>query len=308
MRGIQETIAAIFSAPKGVLVADEYAEALSTPRTGELPALIDVALETPGLASYVSAVLLRHQTFTAAAQRAENLLVGVRLTPPESPSDTVRKTVVGLIENGAAFVEWRANRAPRDVPRGSPHIDAAALALGASMSQAEGMLPIVTVAMPDLATHSIGVSEAVTTNALIALRERLAKAEVDSRGLVIRVNMVVPGLNNPSQADPLVIARTTLRVLERSLPEQLGGVLLLSGGQPLATACANLAAIASLARERSVPWQLSFGFSRALFDAAAEVLQNQASTTDEAGDQLIRSCRRAGESLAGVPLPGRPGE
>ncbi|MDP3949774.1 class I fructose-bisphosphate aldolase [Microbacterium sp.] len=309
MRGIQDTIAAIFSPPKGMMVADEYAEALSTRRTGDVPALIDAALETPGLEDYVSAVLLTHETFAAGAQRADglpadNLLVGVRLTPPGSPSDSVRKTVVGLIDNGAAFVEWRANRAPPDVPRGSPHIDAAALALGASIAQAEGMLPIVTVAMPDLATHSISVSEAVTTNALIALREQLTQAEVDSRGLVIRVNMVVPGLNNPSQADPLLIAHTTLRVLERALPEELSGVLLLSGGQPLATACTNLAAITSLARERSVPWQLSFGFSRALFDAAAEVLQHPAFDPDEPRDQLLRACRRASASLAGGATPG----
>jgi hypothetical protein len=59
----------------------------------------------------------------------------------------------------------------------------------------------LTIAMPDLGASSIIVSQAITTNALLVLRDELHRIGVDSRRLLLRINMVVPGLSNPVPAD-----------------------------------------------------------------------------------------------------------
>src|SRR5262245_20500022 len=284
MRSMQETLATILDPPKGVLVADQYAGP---------SALVDLALDTPALADHVSAVVVTEPTFARRGRRRSGPLVGVRLRPLPSDSYFMSARVAGLARDGAAFVEWRAHRALHEVPPGGVHVEAAALAQGVALAQGMGLLPIVTVAMPDLDTNSIGVSEAVTSNALIAMRNELSRAGVDPGTLLVRINMVLPAHDHPLQADPQEVATATLRVLERGLPSGVAGVLLLSGGQPLPQACANLGAVAALAEERSVPWRLTFGFSRALFEAAA-------TATEDAAGELVQSCRLASESLAGL--------
>lgn len=282
MSTLQDTLTTIVAPPKGVLVADEHAEALD-------PGLVDLALGTPALADHVSAVLLTRSAFDR--RQPSGLRVGVRLAPGCAAAE-----VAAVVAAGAVFVEWRAHRAPYDVVKGDVHVEAAALARGAALAQAHGVLPVVTVAMPDLGGHSIGVTEAVTSNALAALRRELAAAGVDPGAIVVRVNLVRPGRTHPAAARPDQVARTTLRVLTRDMPSGLGGVLLLSGGQPLAEACGDLAAVAASAASAAsaAPWPLTFAFSRPLFEAAA--------SGGAAG--LAAACRLASEALAGQVLSG----
>jgi fructose-bisphosphate aldolase class I len=284
MRTIEETATAILAPPKGMLVADEYAETL-VPNTAEL------ALRETALTDHISALLLTAETFAATlplrrqlSESAHELpLVGVRMDPSGTG---------GLVEaarNGASFVEWRAHLSPLDVPHGATHIEADKLATAAAATQAEGLLPVLTIAMPDLGSSSITVNQATTTNALLALRDQLQRLGVDARKLLIRLNMVVPGLSHPSPAAPEQVARQTMQLLEWALPSGTPGVLLLSGGQSLDQACANLSAISALAAERGLPWQVTFGFSRALVAA---------SSGDDDAAALVQSARQASESTA----------
>ena len=287
MRTIEETATAILAPPKGMLVADEYAETL-VPNTAEL------ALRETALTDHISALLLTAKTFAATLPLRRQLsesghelpLVGVRMDPSGTG---------GLVEaarDGASFVEWRAHLSPLDVPHGATHIEADKLATAAAATQAEGLLPVLTIAMPDLGSSSITVNQATTTNALLALRDQLQRIGVDARKLLIRLNMVVPGLSHPSPAEPEQVARQTMQLLEWALPSGTPGVLLLSGGQSLDQACANLGAISTLAAERGVPWQVTFGFSRALVAGAL------GDDEDAVRTALVQSARRASESTA----------
>ena len=203
-----------------------------------------------------------------------------------------------LVRARASFVEWRAHVSLRDVPKGGVHIDGSLLARGAKSAQDQGLMPVLTVAMPDLGTSSAGVTQAVTTNALLSLFEELVKAEVESSQLLLRVNMVVAGVAHHSPTEPGLVADMTMTMLERCLPHHIGGVLLLSGGQSLEGACTNLAAVCALAAERLDPWPLSFGFSRPLVSAAAEVFSDEADDQTEASRVLMDSARLASEALA----------
>jgi fructose-bisphosphate aldolase class I len=295
MLTIEETIATILSPAKGMLVADEYAEALVVAGgdTNGVTRFAESLGSTPGLADHVSSVLLTWDTFDAVAPALPTRpLVGVRLTTrSDAPGG-----FTDLVRTRASFVEWRAHLSPLDVPRGAVHIEAATLARGAAAAQAECLLPVLTVAMPDLGPTSVGVTQAVTTNALRSLRNELDSADVDPSRLLLRVNMIVAGVAHPEPTEPEQAAELTVEVLERCLPTGIGGVLLLSGGQPLDRACANLRAVSALAALRAVPWRVTFGFSRSLVSAAAGVFDDPAN----AGRLLVESARLAGESLGPV--------
>ncbi len=196
-----------------------------------------------------------------------------------------------LARSGASFVEWRENLSPLDVPRGGVHVGVEALARGAAEAQAEGILPVLTIAMPDLGASSIQVNQAVTTNALLALRDEIDRAGVNPRHLLLRINMVVPGISNPVTADSEEVARRTVGLLEKGVPAETPGVLLLSGGQPLDQACMYLEAVAS---DPGHPWRVTFAFSRSLIAAAASAWVQDG----EWERILLQSCRRASQSVA----------
>jgi fructose-bisphosphate aldolase class I len=301
MRTIEETAAAILAPPKGMLVADEYAEAL-------VPSAAETALRETALTDHISALLLTAETFAATLPLRQYLselphelpLVGVRMAP--SGID-LRDRLAEMARDGASFVEWRAHLAPLDVPHGATHIEADKLASAAAATQAAGLLPVLTIAMPDLGSSSITVNQAVTTNALLALRDHLDQAGVDARRLLIRLNMVVAGQSHPSTAAPEHVARLTVQLLERGLPSGTPGVLLLSGGQSLDQACANLGAVSALAAQRGMPWRVTFGFSRALVAATSGALGEDAA----ARKLLVQSARRASESTAAALVPEKAG-
>ncbi|HET6986445.1 MAG TPA: class I fructose-bisphosphate aldolase [Kribbella sp.] len=282
---MDETAAAILEPPKGMLVVDEYAEALVG--ADRAYRFADAVLSTEGLSDYVSAVLLTPEAFAALRPTGTRPLIGVRMTTPEIP-------LGHLIGRGASFVEWRENLSPLEVPLGSVHIGAEALARGAAAAQAAGILPVLTIAMPELGASSITVNQAVTTNALLALRAELDRTGVDPSRLLLRINMVMPGLSNPVPADSEQVARLTVALLEKGVPAQTPGVLLLSGGQPLDQACSHLEAIAADAGQ---PWRVTYGFSRALIAAAAEAWVRTEDAA-ESGRILLQNCRRASESVA----------
>lgn len=293
MSTIEETIADVMAPGKGMLVADEYAEALvrSMGDDGRPRRFAEILVSTPDLSRHLSSVLLTGPTFAQVTPHLQTTstrpLVGVRLAVGTEPrfADHVREW--------ASFVEWRAHLFIPDLPRGAVHIDAPALADGAAAAQAEGILPVISVAMPDLGSASIGVTQAVISNALSALREHLEKAGVDPAQLVLRTSMIAAGEGHATPSDPEQVAERTLAVLERCVPAATAGVLLLSGGQTLDRACANLAAITSLASRRPVPWPVTFGFSRALVRAAAGYFSAPDADAGTTGRLLAESIGRA---------------
>src|SRR6266536_1867387 len=222
MRTLDETAAAILEPPKGMLVLDEYAEAL-------VPAgrFTEAVLRAEGLNDHISAVLLTAEAFATLHPSGTEPLVGVRMTMSE----------------------------------------------------------------PDLGASSIQVNQAVTTNALLALRDEIDRAGVNPRHLLLRINMVVPGISNPVTADSEEVARRTVGLLEKGVPAETPGVLLLSGGQPLDQACMYLEAVAS---DPGHPWRVTFAFSRSLIAAAASAWVQDG----EWERILLQSCRRASQSVA----------
>jgi len=184
------------------------------------------------------------------------------------------------------------------VVKGEAHIDAEALARGAAASQSEEILPLVTVAMPDLVSHSPAVTQAVTGNALAALFGEMRRFDVDISALLLRVNMVVAGEGNTQQTTSDEVARATLSVISENVPAEVPGIAFLSGGQPIRQACANLSAITTLAGVGSEPWRLTFGFTRALVSSSLEAWGGDSENVPAAQRELLESCRQAGQAVS----------
>lgn len=305
MGNIQRTAHDLLAPGRGILVADEYvARTLDRVRPGrdggvacEADDYLRVALGTWGLESYLTGVLMTRSGFEATERQrtlrqyrdGAPLLHGVRMDPAG-----------GRPPAGADFAEWRANLDPLTVGSGGVHVDAAALARGAAASQAEGVLPVVTVAMPDLASHSVAVTRAVTANALRVLFDELDRRAVALDGLVLRTNMVVPGDRHGHRPGTAETALSTVTLLEEVVPTEVAGVAFLSGGQEVAEAAANLAAIRDLARERRAPWRLTFAFTRALVQGSVATWACDGSLDAETQRELVRSCRLAAQALSGT--------
>jgi fructose-bisphosphate aldolase, class I len=73
--------------------------------------------------------------------------------------------------------------------------------------------------------------------------------------------MAVSGKENAKQAGVQEVAERTVRVLKRTVPAALPGVVFLSGGQTDENATAHLDA---MVRTGNLPWPLTFSYSRAL--------------------------------------------
>ena len=80
-------------------------------------------------------------------------------------------------------------------------------------------------------------------------------------GIVLKPNMVVPGMKAPKQATPDEVAAASVRLFKNCVPVAVPGIAFLSGGQSDVTATANLDAIA---RSGPLPWAVTFSYGRAL--------------------------------------------
>jgi fructose-bisphosphate aldolase class I len=89
-----------------------------------------------------------------------------------------------------------------------------------------------------------------------------AAAGVLLEGMLLKPNMVTPGSTAPAAA-PANVAAATLRVLRRTVPPAVPGIVFLSGGQSEADSTRHLA-LMNAAAPGPNPWVLSFSYGRAL--------------------------------------------
>jgi fructose-bisphosphate aldolase class I len=80
--------------------------------------------------------------------------------------------------------------------------------------------------------------------------------------LLLKPNMVGPGVRHPHQASVDAAAEATVRCLCRAVPATVPGIVFLSGGQAAREATAHLNAMNAMRGTR--PWRLSFSFAQAL--------------------------------------------
>ena len=189
---------------------------------------------------------------------------------PFCPNEVITEGLDGLRERlveyrglGARFAKWRA---VIDIGPGIPSYDclitnAHALARYAALCEEENIVPIVEPEVLMDGDHDIDRCATITEWVLKTVFEQLYYQKVALEGMVLKPNMVVPGMKSAKRAPVAEVAERTVRVLKACVPAAVPGIAFLSGGQSDEDATAHLDAINKLG---PLPWPVTFSYGRAL--------------------------------------------
>jgi fructose-bisphosphate aldolase class I len=184
------------------------------------------------------------------------------------PEQTITEGLDGLRERfveyhklGARFAKWRATYNPARISHNSVNANAQALARYAALAQENGIVPIVEPEVLMDYDNDIDTCAAVTEWVLKEVFQQLYYANVKLEGIVLKPNMIVPGMKCARQASVDEVADRTVELLKRCVPTAVPGVAFLSGGQSDEDATAHLSAMNA---RHKLPWHLTFSYGRAL--------------------------------------------
>lgn len=212
---------------------------------------------------------------------AQGVAVGVKadqgLTPLEeggAPGETRTKGLArlargaarGWASSGASFAKWRAALC---VPPSADavRVNAAELAEYAAACQAAGLVPVVEPELLIDGAHGAEAAAAALRTVLGALFLELKARNVRTSGMLLKVMPAVPGADaDPAAPRPpdAALAALTIDALAATVPSDVPGIMLLSGGLSEEAATRVLHACAAEAAARSCPWAISYSFGRAL--------------------------------------------
>lgn len=176
---------------------------------------------------------------------------------------------------GARFAKWRAVIGLGDgIPSpGCIIANAQALARYAALSQEAGLVPVVEPEVLMKGDHPLETCRRATEDVLRSVFQQLQLQRVSLECMILKPNMVLPGLTCAKQVRVDEAAAATVDSLLRVVPAAVPGVAFLSGGQPAEMASARLNAmhLRFQATGSGPPWALLFSFGRALQRPALEI-------------------------------------
>jgi fructose-bisphosphate aldolase class I len=193
---------------------------------------------------------------------------------------------------GARFAKWRAVITVGDrIPsRGCIEANAQALARYAALCQEAGLVPVVEPEVLMDGEHTLERCFDVTEEVLRTVFNELHAQRVILEGMILKPNMVLPGLSCPKQETVDDVADATVRCLLRAVPAAVPGVAFLSGGQSGELASAHLNAMNVRFKSR-MPWGLAFSFARAIQQPALEIWRGEDAHVLAAQQALLHRAR-----------------
>jgi fructose-bisphosphate aldolase class I len=290
---LAQTAQAMVAGARGILAADESSstikkrfDAIGVESTPESRRDYRELLFRAGAAMqrHISGVILYDETIRQQAVDGTPLvklieqsgaIPGIKVDTgakplPGFPGETITEGLDGLggrlkeyYALGARFAKWRA---VIDIGAGIPtraaiKANAQALARYAAHCQAADIVPIVEPEVLMDGDHSLQRCYEVTEEVLRTVFAELYEMRVMLEGIVLKPNMVIPGMKAAKQASPDEVAAATVRLFKNCVPVAVPGIAFLSGGQSDVTATANLDAVNRLGH---LPWAITFSYGRAL--------------------------------------------
>jgi len=206
--------------------------------------------------------------------------------------DGLRDRLTEYAQMGARFAKWRAVIAVGDgIPsRACIEANAQALARYAALCQEAGLVPVVEPEVLMDGDHTLERCFEVTEEVLRTVFSQLYLQGVMLEGMILKPNMVLPGLTCPRQAPLDEVADATVRCLLRAVPAAVAGIAFLSGGQTGELASARLNAMNVRFKSR-LPWALAFSFARAIQQPALEIWQGEVAHVLAAQQALVQRAR-----------------
>ena len=301
---------------KGILAADESTKTIkkrfdtigieSNPENNRI--YRQLLFTTQGVEEYISGVILYNETIRQATDEGvpfpkllaeKGILPGIKVDagtvdlvnfPGEKYTeglDGLRERLTEYAQMGAKFSKWRSVITINGDTPTSPAIDISAvnLALYAALSQEAGLVPIVEPEVLMDGTHDIKKSEEVTYQTLKVVFGRLAEYKVDFSGMLLKPNWVHPGKDSGGIVDDGEIAVATLGVFREVVPQELPGIVFLSGGDSPEESTGHLN---EMNKSTDLPWQLSFSFGRALQEPVIKAWAGKAENIKNAQNEFLK--------------------
>jgi len=316
-----DTARALVADDKGLLAMDEsnptcnkrFAR-MGIPQTEEARRTYrELIVTTPGLGEYISGAILYDETIHQKkkdgtpfikAITAAGIIPGIKvdtgakdmaLHPGEKITqglDGLRDRLAEYSQMGVSFAKWRAVFAIGDgLPsQGCIDANAQALALYAALCQEAGLVPIVEPEVLMDGDHPLGRCSEVTEQVLRSVFYHLYTQRVMLEGMLLKPNMVLPGLTCSKQEEVDEVADATVNCLLQAVPAAIPGIVFLSGGQSSELASARLNAMNVIFKSR-MPWALAFSFSRAIQYPALEIWHGDEANVLAAQQALVHRAR-----------------
>ena len=188
---------------------------------------------------------------------------------------------------GATFTKWRAViKISGDIPSDyCIKLNAHALARYAKIVQEFDLVPIVEPEVLMEGDHDIQKCYEVTSKTLSNLFKNLKFQNVYLEGILLKPNMVIAGLNCAKQATVIEVAEMTISCLKNNVPEEVPGVVFLSGGQSDQKATEHLNEMNKI---QGLSWKLSFSYGRALQQSVLYKWKGDDNNFNEAQKELLK--------------------
>jgi fructose-bisphosphate aldolase class I len=316
-----ETAKALVAGAKGLLAMDESTPTcnkrfakLGIPQTEEARrAYRELIVTTPGLGECISGAILYDETIRQTKKDGTpfleilgnaGIIPGIKVDigatalaghPGEKVTeglDGLRARLQSYFQMGARFAKWRAVIAlGEDIPsRGCIEANAHALARYAALCQEVGLVPVVEPEVLMDGDHSLQSCRDATEDVLRSVFEQLYIQGVTLEGMILKPNMVLPGLSCPRQETVEQVSEATVDCLLRVVPAAVPGIAFLSGGQSGELASARLNAM-NVGFKSRLPWALAFSFARAIQQPALEIWRGDEAHLIAAQEALYHRAR-----------------
>lgn len=322
---LTDTVRALLADHKGILAMDESRPtcnkrfaALGIPQTETMRRRYrELIVTTPGLAQSISGAILSDETIrqkTTDETPFAHALIDCGITPGIKVDmgakplagftgelvteglDGLRERLVEYAGMGARFAKWRAVISISDTRPSRACIDANAHALAryAALCQEAELVPIVEPEVLMDGRHPLHRCAEVTENVLRTVFHQLYVQSVHLEGMLLKPNMILPGLGCADQDTVDEVADATVKCLLRSVPAAVPGITFLSGGQSAKLATERLNAMNQRFASKP-PWALSFSFARAIQQPALDIWRGNDAQTTAAQQALCHraACNRA---------------
>ena len=338
---IVETARALIAGDKGLLAMDESNvtcnkrfAALGIAQTEEMRRKYrELIITTPGLANSISGVILYDETIRQKTKDGTpflKVLANIGITAgikvdigakelAGHPGEKITEGLDGLRERlqeyfamGARFAKWRGViEIGENIPsRGCITTNAHALARYASLCQEAGLVPLVEPEVLMDGEHSLEQTRSTTEEVLRAVFDELYLQRVALEGMILKPNMVLPGLSSATEVTVDDVAEATVSSLLRVVPAAVPGIAFLSGGQSpeLASARLNAMNLGFKTSKSRPPWAVAFSFARAIQQPALELWRGEDTNILAAQQALLHRARcnqaaRRGEYTDAMETP-----
>ena len=318
---LMDTARILVADDKGLLAMDESTPTcdkrfarLGIPQTEEARrAYRELIMTTPDLAESISGAILYDETIRQKKSDGTpfvrviieaGIIPGIKVDTGAKdmaghPGEKITEGLDGLrirlkeyFEMGARFAKWRAVLALGDgIPsRGCIEANAQALARYVALCQEAGLVPVVEPEVLMDGEHTLDRCREITEEVLRMVFNQLYTQGVMLEGMILKPNMVLPGLTCPKQETVDEVADATVKCLLRAVPAAVPGIAFLSGGQSSELASARLNAMNVEFKSR-VPWALSFSYGRAIQQPALEIWQGKNANVLVAQKALLHRAR-----------------